>query len=139
MSIHLKATKLVTLLLISLLTITRSTDRYDIKQESLTFVNQPLVPVPLIPLNNNRTAIQEQSIFSSANRCFFDTFSNNFNSVTDFRSIYPYITILVAIVSLLSNPFLIFKFLFIKQTLPTLACTFLPVGLIHFVVCRWMF
>lgn len=140
MSVHLKSTKLVLLLLISLLAITRSTDRYDTisyqANPSLAFVNETLtnVPAQVFLFNNPAVIQQDESLFSTARRCFSDTFSENLGSITNFRSLFPYVTIVVAIISFVSNPFLIFTFLFIKQTFPTLACTFLPVSLFYFIV-----
>lgn len=145
MSISVTTSKLVSLLLISLLTITRSSDRSDtIRQfvSPLTLVNDSssalAIPAEIVMsqlAGATSSMIQSpqpnESIFSTASRCFMDTFEDNRRSIFDFNSFTPYIVILVAGLSFFFfNPSLIVKFIVLKQVLPTLACSIAPVSLL---------
>ena len=59
--------------------------------------------------------------------CFYTSLDESLRSLVNFKTIFPYITIVYVVIALILNPMLIFKFIFlhaaIDVALPTFLCS----------------
>lgn len=143
MPVAFTASKLVSLLLISLLAITRSTDRNDSIPPSVNSVvanlnsggktsisNDTAIEEPVVIKNKLLKLVpqRDNSTWGLATRCYDQVYEENKQHLTNFYSVYPYLTILIVAMSLFYGPYLFIWFFFLKQTIPTFLCMVAPVS-----------